>query len=79
VHGLETSRADVAIVRAIIELARELGLRVVAEGVETDEQLRHLTELGCTHVQGFRLGRPSRADDFTALIQRTARTRVAAE
>jgi diguanylate cyclase (GGDEF)-like protein/PAS domain S-box-containing protein len=79
VHGLETSRADVAIVRAIIELARELGLRVVAEGVETDEQLRHLIELGCTHVQGFRRGRPSRADDFTAQIRRPSRTRVAAE
>jgi EAL domain-containing protein (putative c-di-GMP-specific phosphodiesterase class I)/GGDEF domain-containing protein len=71
VHGMETSRADVAIVRAIIELARELHLRVVAEGVETDEQLRHLAELGCTHVQGFRLGRPSRAADFTALFKRT--------
>jgi len=70
VHGLGTSRTDAAIVRAIIELAGELDLRVVAEGVETEEQLGYLTELGATYVQGFGLGRPGPAAALTALIRR---------
>jgi EAL domain-containing protein (putative c-di-GMP-specific phosphodiesterase class I) len=79
VHGLGTSRTDAAIVRSIVELARALDLRVVAEGVETDEQLRHLSELGATHVQGFGLGRPGPAAALTARIQRTPQTASSAE
>ena len=50
---------DAAIISAIVALGRTLGLDVVAEGVETAEQQSMLTELGCTSLQGFYLGRPA--------------------
>ncbi len=48
-----------AVVSAIVALARGLGMRVTAEGVETAEQFHHLRELGCDDAQGFHLGRPA--------------------
>ncbi|MBI4942953.1 MAG: EAL domain-containing protein, partial [Actinobacteria bacterium] len=48
-----------AVVSAIVALARGLGMRVTAEGVETAEQFRYLRELGCDDAQGFHLGRPA--------------------
>jgi diguanylate cyclase (GGDEF)-like protein len=59
VTRLETSVEAAAIVRATVELGRELGLQVVAEGVETADQLRALTRLGCTTGQGFHLAPPT--------------------
>lgn len=53
IAGLAHGATDVAIVRLVIELAHELGLDVVAEGVQTEEQLTRLTELGCDLAQGF--------------------------
>lgn len=49
---------ELALVRAIVELARELGLETVAEGVETEKQLELLKQLKCDYVQGFLLARP---------------------
>jgi EAL domain-containing protein (putative c-di-GMP-specific phosphodiesterase class I) len=48
-----------AIVGAIVDMAAALGLEVVAEGVETAPQLEMLRELGCSHAQGYYLGRPT--------------------
>jgi diguanylate cyclase (GGDEF)-like protein/PAS domain S-box-containing protein len=58
VAGLEEHESDRAIVRAIVGMAAALGLTVVPEGVETDEQLGALVELGCDFAQGFLLARP---------------------
>jgi diguanylate cyclase (GGDEF)-like protein len=58
IHGLALDVDDQAITRAVIAMAHSLGLGVVAEGVETADQLRMLGELGCDEVQGFLLGRP---------------------
>lgn len=49
-----------AVVRGIVALARELGMPTTAEGVETNEQLEFVRSCGCTHAQGFLLGRPAR-------------------
>ncbi len=62
VRGVAHDPRDAAIVGSIVDLARGLGLRSVAEGVETPEQQRVLREVGCTTVQGFLVGRPMAAD-----------------
>ena len=64
VDGLGTDENDSAIVRATIALAHGLNLTVVAEGVETAEQLALLRELGCDHVQGYLFSKPVAPEDF---------------
>ncbi|GAA2524813.1 bifunctional diguanylate cyclase/phosphodiesterase [Pilimelia columellifera] len=58
VAGMVDSPEAAAIVRTTVDLARELGLRVVAEGVETADQRAALTALGCTSAQGYHFFRP---------------------
>jgi len=70
VRDLMQNPDDVSIVRAIISLAHSLRLRVVAEGVETADQLNFLTELGCDQYQGFYCSPAVPPDDFVALLQR---------
>lgn len=60
---------DAAIVRSVVSLGRELGFEVLAEGVETDEQLAMLREIGCAQAQGFLLGRPVNASEMRALLR----------
>jgi EAL domain-containing protein (putative c-di-GMP-specific phosphodiesterase class I) len=73
-----TSRgADhVAVLRAIIELAHGLGLRTVAEGVETEEQWRLLAELGCNYAQGYLISRPATAVQLQPMLQASRSVRV---
>ncbi len=66
VRGVVTDRDDAAIVQAIIGLAKNLDLHVVAEGVETAEQMSFLTKHGCGEAQGYLISRPLPADDFAA-------------
>ena len=64
VNQLENDNEDAAIVSAIVALAQQLNLRIVAEGVETAAQQKFLTGLGCDSLQGFLLGRPMPATEF---------------
>jgi EAL domain-containing protein (putative c-di-GMP-specific phosphodiesterase class I) len=68
VAGLADHTAESAIVRSTIALAHDLGLRVVAEGVETSSVLAALADLGCDAVQGFLLGRPTPASAVWPLL-----------
>lgn len=63
IEQVETSPQSLAIVRAIVGLARTLGLRCTAEGVETEGQRRLLTSEGCSHLQGYLMGRPGSAEE----------------
>lgn len=70
VEELEAGGEGNCIVQAIISLARQLSLQVVAEGVETAGQLELLQHWGCTTIQGYLLGRPMDATNFEALLER---------
>lgn len=63
VQGLPRQRGDLAITNAIITLATDLGLKVIAEGVETDEQHAYLREQQCHELQGFLFSRPMPAEE----------------
>lgn len=68
VQDMEIDANDAAICAATISLAHNLGLRVVAEGVETATQCRCLTELGCDFMQGYYFGAPAGAEETLALL-----------
>ena len=74
VRDLEHDSDDAAIVSAIVALGQALGLRIVAEGVETDMQQSFLTTLGCDALQGFLLGEPRPAEQFMVDIHRAEHT-----
>lgn len=64
VSGMEADRKNAAIVRSTIELGHNLGLTVVAEGVETDHEIAELRRFGCDAIQGFRCARPMSAESL---------------
>ena len=64
----DASVESLALMTAVVQLAHWRGLRVVAEGVETEEQLNLMRELECDRAQGFLLGRPMAAEDLEALV-----------
>ncbi|MFT3848449.1 MAG: EAL domain-containing protein [Propionivibrio sp.] len=69
IRDLATDPEDAAIVRAIIQMARSLGLQTVAEGVESQDVLDHLQRFQCDETQGYLHARPLPADDFVAFFQ----------
>ncbi len=66
-----TQTQDASIVGAIIGMAHNLGMKAVAEGVETREQLNVLKDLGCDEYQGYLFSRPLRVPQFEALLERS--------
>lgn len=58
VQGIEMDRGNASIAKAVIDMAHGLGLRVIAEGVETEDQLAFLKDLHCDSIQGYWLSRP---------------------
>jgi len=70
VSDLDVAGGDVALIEGIIALAHSLGLRVVAEGVETTEQLEFLRSHKCDLAQGYLFSKPLAAEDFRTLMSR---------
>ena len=66
--GLPDDTSSILLVQAIMELSLGLGYDVVAEGVETKEQLEHLKELNCPYIQGYYFSKPVQATEITALV-----------
>jgi diguanylate cyclase (GGDEF)-like protein len=77
VIGMEDDPEQLAIVSSIVDLGRNLGLRVVAEGVETDSAWALLRDRGCHRAQGYFLSPPLPADGFVAWIREYEETREA--
>jgi EAL domain-containing protein (putative c-di-GMP-specific phosphodiesterase class I) len=70
VSGMEADARNAAIVRSTIELGHNLGLAVVAEGVETDHELAELRRFGCDIAQGYHFARPMEAEALEAWLRR---------
>jgi len=68
IDGLGSNPQDVAIMKAIVEMCRALGLGVVAEGVESSAQLKQLRRLGCKQAQGYLLCHPMPAEEVSTFL-----------
>jgi diguanylate cyclase len=79
VMGMARDRGDAVIVRSTIDLAHNMGLGVVAEGVEDEATFEQLRALGCDMAQGYRLSRPLGASEIPVWIRGSAWTRSVPE
>ncbi|KQQ38877.1 diguanylate cyclase [Rhizobium sp. Leaf306] len=70
VAGATNSKEQQALLRSIVEIGRSLDIQVVAEGVETEDDIAILRDLGCDSLQGYALARPMPASELTAYVQR---------
>ena len=77
VASIDRNASDRLMVRSTIELAHSLGRSVVAEGVETQEILTELTNMGCDKIQGYLIGRPMKLANLTKLIRGESGSRAA--
>jgi EAL domain-containing protein (putative c-di-GMP-specific phosphodiesterase class I) len=75
VRDIPESADDTAITKAVVSLGKALGVRVVAEGVETEAQYRFLRDNGCDEMQGFYFSKPCHPDAFAELLKNKPRKR----
>jgi len=78
VRDLTTNADDAAIITAVVAMAKSLKLKVIAEGVETKEQLDFLATLKCDEYQGYYFGRPVPAESFIKYLQQPRHRLIAA-
>jgi diguanylate cyclase (GGDEF)-like protein len=69
VSGMNTNRGNETIVRSTVDLAKQLGLRTIAEGVETVAELRALASMGCDEIQGYYLAKPMPSADVITWVE----------
>jgi EAL domain-containing protein (putative c-di-GMP-specific phosphodiesterase class I) len=70
VHRITNDRRSAIVLRSILALGADLGLEVIAEGIETEQQLQMLTDFGCPQAQGYLLGRPMSARQAQVTLRR---------
>jgi EAL domain-containing protein (putative c-di-GMP-specific phosphodiesterase class I) len=70
VYKLATDHQSRALCEAVVSIGRSLDIDVVAEGVETAEQLQLLQQMGCDEIQGYLISRPLPADQIPALMDK---------
>jgi EAL domain-containing protein (putative c-di-GMP-specific phosphodiesterase class I) len=70
IRNVTSDRNDAAITQAVIALAKKMGLKVIAEGVETEQQRALLARYGCREIQGYLIARPSSAADLAPFLTR---------
>ena len=68
INNIGTNASDTVVIQTIVGMAKNLGLEVIAEGVETDRQRRYLAEQGCQLCQGYLFSRAVPSEDFQALL-----------
>ena len=68
ISPIDADHREQPVMRAIVSIGKALGIAVIAEGVETEQQLADLRALGCDAAQGYHLGKPVGADELTALV-----------
>ncbi len=73
---LEPGSKDLALVEAIVVMAHKLGLKVIAEGIETEQQKDLLITIGCDYGQGYLFSKPLPADQFEALLTASSKADV---
>ena len=73
VKDLETTTSDIAIITSVINLANQLGLQAVAEGIETPTQAQILASVGCKFGQGFLMAKPMSHQRFSQLLNQPVR------
>jgi EAL domain-containing protein (putative c-di-GMP-specific phosphodiesterase class I) len=68
IHNLSHNSDEFALCEAIIVMAHKLGIKVIAEGVETEQQRKLLASAGCDYAQGYLFSKPISADEFARLF-----------
>ena len=76
IRNLTSDRNDAAITQAVIALAKKMNLKVIAEGVETEQQRALLARYGCKEIQGYLIARPSSASDLMPFVTRHVQQNV---
>jgi EAL domain-containing protein (putative c-di-GMP-specific phosphodiesterase class I) len=76
IQALDTAPIVKSMLKSIIELSRNLGIKVTAEGVETEAQAEVIKSFGCDNVQGYLCGRPANQSDLAAIILRNFTDRL---
>ena len=74
VDNIQVGNQDLALCKAIITMAHQFGLKVIAEGIETPEQQQLLLGLGCDYGQGYLFSKPLPEQEFLALVSNQSTT-----
>ena len=68
ITGIETSEKHIKLIKGVIDLAKSLGIDIIAEGIETEDQLNTVLRCGCNNIQGFYIARPMDEEDALVFI-----------